>query len=380
MNGRKQSPRTPRAIDAGFGVMKFTRSALPTDNTKKSIVCDSFLSIAIPADRLQTEVDNSGRRDTHLVAYGDQSYEVGKGVRHTMVGSDFGRDLTDKFYDSKVYHALMRGALSSMNESVITTLVLGLPMNHFDNKERVSKLASQYTGQIELGNGQFVTIEQTIVHPQPMGGYVSLGSDIEGLNQAFKDYPRCGLGPLKGPADLQELNVLVVDPGEYTLDWLLMTPAGPAQRVSNAVSDAGRHRILREVHKALGASLNRPLGASFMADIDESLRSKKPIRIGGLPYDLNSPEYKTIIQKAVEDPVRQLFEALRGADDRVDLVAVLGGSPTEVAEEIKRSRPNLPVYVPSELTGQGASMFANLRGFQDWADAVDAKKADEIQA
>lgn len=373
----KNSPGVARAIDAGFGVMKLTRAAAPGEAAINGVVCDSFLSIAISAENLQTEVDNSGRRDTHLVAYEGESFEVGKGVRHNVVANDFGRDMTDSYYDSKVYHALMRGALASIGEPVITTLVLGLPMNHFDNKVRIAKLSNAYTGKVDLGHGKTVTIEKTIVHPQPMGGYLSLGHDIKGINEALEKYPKCGIEPLKGPADLQNLNVLVVDPGEFTLDWLMMTPAGPAQRVSSAISDAGRHRILREVHKALAAEMNRPLGATFMTDIDEALRANKPVRIAGLAYRLDSPEYKAIIVKAVEDPVRQLLEGLRGADDRIDLVAVLGGSPIEIADAIKRARPNLPVYVPTDMTGQKASMYANLRGFQEWATAVDNRRIAE---
>ena len=369
----------PRAIDAGFGVIKFTRAKDPDLKTSKpgDVVCDSFLSMAIAVDKLQIEVDNSSRRDSHLVSYGGESFEVGKGVVHNLVASDFGRDMTDKYYDSKVYHALMRGALASIDEPVITTLVLGLPMNHFENKERIAKLCSEYTGPIELGSGKTVNILKTIVHPQPMGGYLSLGHEIDGINEALKSYPKCGIEPLKGPADLQNLNVLVVDPGEFTLDWLMMTPSGPAQRVSNAISDAGRHRVLRDVHKMLSAEINRPLGVSFYTAIDEALRTKKPIRIGGLAYRLDTKEYQAIIDKAVEDPVRQLLEGLRGADDRVDLVAVLGGSPIEIADAIRRARPNLPLFVPSELTGQRASMFANLRGFQEWAAVVDARTASE---
>ena len=79
------------------------------------------------------------------------------------------------------------------------------------------------------------------------------------------------------------------------------------------------------------------------------------------------------MEKAVEDPVRQLFESLRGADDRIDLIAVLGGSPGEVAAAIRRARPLLPVYCPEEATGQAASLFANLRGFQEWSEVVDLK-------
>ena len=112
-----------------------------------------------------------------------------------------------------------------------------------------------------------------------------------------------------------------------------------------------------------------------MTDIYEALRNKKPFRISGKLYSLDTPAYQAIIEKAVEDPVCQMFEALRGADDRVDLVAVLGGSPVEMAEAIKRARPTLPVYVPGNLTGQDASMYANLRGFQEWATAVDRRKS-----
>ena len=78
----------------------------------------------------------------------------------------------------------------------------------------------------------------------------------------------------------------------------------------------------------------------------------------------------TAIAKAVEDPVRQLLESLRGADDRIDFIAVLGGSPEQVADALKKARPHLPIYCPSGKTGQKANLFANLRGFQEWAEAA----------
>jgi plasmid segregation protein ParM len=178
---------------------------------------------------------------------------------------------------------------------------------------------------------------------------------------------------------LGQLNILIVDPGEYTLDWLLMTPAGPAGRVSSAASDAGRHRIVREVHKLISEKLGRPLGNSFFTDIDEALRvgKTKKLRVAGQVFDLTEESFQKAIEFAVEDPVRQLFAGLRGAEDRVDLVAVFGGSPVEVADALRKSRPNLPVYCPSDASGQDASLFANLRGFQEWAEEVDAKSVPE---
>lgn len=375
LTGTPTSGRIARAIDAGFGVMKFTRSPNNDERQGAAVVCDHFLSIAIDAEKTQTPFGNSQQRDTVLVAVGNRSYEVGKGVRHTMVASDFGRDMTDAYYDSTVYHALMLGALSYMKEEHIDTLVLGLPMNHFENKQRVAKLQGQYSGKIDLGYGKTMQIDNCIVHPQPFGGYISLGRDITGINAALKRYPECGVKPLESPSDLAKLNVLIVDPGEYTLDWLLMTPSGPAQRVSSAASDAGRHRILRDLREILQGKTDRPLGASFLIDIDEALREKKPFRIAGRSYDLATEEFQRAIEKAVEDPVRQLFEGLRGADDRIDLVAVLGGSGKEIADAIRKERPYLPVYCPDQATGQAASLYANLRGFQEWAEAVDLRAA-----
>lgn len=58
-------------------------------------------------------------------------------------------------------------------------------------------------------------------------------------------------------------------------------------------------------------------------------------------------------------------------------MAVLGGSPDDIAAAIRRKRPYLPVYCLVVEPGQNASMFANLRGFQEWSEVVAAKKAAE---
>lgn len=369
--GRMAEP-VARAIDAGFGVMKFTRKATISEMkaSHNGVVFDSFPSLALDGAGAQASVANARTRDTVVVQIEGAAYEVGKGVEYALVASDFGRDMTDTYYDSRVYHALMRGALVYMDEPHIDTLVLGLPMNHFENKIRVSALQSQYTGKIDLGQNRSVTIDKVLVHPQPFGGYISLGHDLEGINEALKAYPQCGIEPLSAVSDLANMNILIVDPGEFTLDWLLMTPGGHAERVSSAAGDAGRHRVLREIHGIVQAKLERPLGASFVTDIDRALRNKQPVRIGGRSFDLTGDEFKIAIHKAVEDPVRQLLESLRGADDRIDFIAVLGGSPDEVAEALKKARPHMPIYCPTGKTGQNASLFANLRGFQEWAEAA----------
>lgn len=315
-------------------------------------------------------MESGRKRDTVLVAYEGRSFEVGKDVVHTIVGTDFGRSLTRDFYESNIYHALMRGALAYMGELHIDTLVLGLPMNFYENKACIKKLQDAYTGVVDLGHGRSVTIGQAIVHPQPFGGYISLGHDLAGINMAIKDYPESGLEPLKSVDDLGQMNILIVDPGEFTLDWLLMNPGGQAQRVSSAAGDAGRHRVLRDVYELVVAKVGRKLGLSFLTDIDVALRMNKPLKVGGRTFPLDGDDFKKVIERAVEDPVRQMLESLREADDRIDLIAVMGGSPAEVAAAIRRARPYLPLYCPAYATGQEAPLFANVRGFQEWSEVV----------
>lgn len=75
-------------------------------------------------------------RDVVHVVFNDREYLVGKEIRDEMIGNDFGRDMTDAYYDSAVYHSLMRGALIYMGEKRIDSLCLGLPMNHHTRQSR----------------------------------------------------------------------------------------------------------------------------------------------------------------------------------------------------------------------------------------------------
>lgn len=159
-----------------------------------------------------------------------------------------------------------------------------------------------------------------------------------------------------------------MDPGKYTLDWLYMKAGSPIMKASNAIGDAGRHRVVRDLHKMIQDKLGRPLGTSFYSDIDMCLRNGRNLRVGGDTFNLKEQEYLDLIKRSIDDPVRQLFEGLRGSEDRIDLVVVMGGSPTDVADAIKRSKPWMPVYCGKPDQGNNSSIYGNLTGFQAWAE------------
>ncbi len=274
--------------------------------------------------------------------------------------------LTDAFYDSPHYHASMRAALLYAGEDRINALCLGLPLNHLNTPGRAAKLQNAYSGKIHLTDKQYVEIEKVLIQPQPFGAFIGLGKRWQRLNNVLAE---ANHDKLTKPADLNNLAILIVDPGEFTLDWLLMRNGAPLMKASNAIGDAGRHRIIRELHKQVQDDLGSPLGTSFYADINDALRGGKKLRVRNQVFDLQSEKYQNVVQAAIADPVQQMLEGIRGADDRIELVVVMGGAPEYITSAIKKQRPWLPVYCETEKEGNDASIYGNLSGFQIWAEA-----------
>lgn len=352
------TPPTVRAIDVGFGRVKCT---VPTEG---GVAVLSFPSMAIPSDPSAVRSLSTRRRDTVDVPVGDAVYEVGRDVGLAQAGGSFGRDVTDEFYKGKIYEALTKGALRYMAEAGDTTidvLVLGLPVNQYDDATRRDHLRRTYEGDIDLGGGKRVNVRRVVVQAQPMGGYAALEEHLDELNQEIRATGGA-LQPLQSADELDELSVLMVDPGEHTLDWMLIQQGTINARASGAASDAGRHRIVRAVQEGLATDLKRPLGVSVAPHINEALRQKKPVKLSGVAHDLG--KYEPQVMSVVEDSLNRMMDGLRDAHEIVDLIVLVGGHPERYQRVLKQRLPNIPVFVMPE------SMGANVRGFQMIGEAM----------
>lgn len=361
VSNTKKAKKHPvvRAIDVGFGVVKFT-----TDAGEGKIECQKFPSMAIPSDPSELELRNAagGRsRDTVDVPVDGVMYEVGRDIHLSQTGNDFGREITDNYYRSATYKALMKGALRYMNDPVIDMLVLGLPVNQYQNSNRAQELVETYKaegidlGSDEHGNPIKVTIRDVVVRPQPVGGYLEMLQQIDVLNEAIRA-SGSDLDPIKDPDDIIGMNVLVVDPGEHTLDWLLVQNGDTHPKASGAASDGGRHRVVRAVFASLEAKLGRPLDAYLLPRINDALRAGKQFRYEGRAYDLR--EFESVIRATIKDPVNRLVEGTRAMMSTVDIIVMIGGHPDYYRDEIASRYPQIPVAILKN------SIEANVRGFQ----------------
>jgi len=347
-----------RAIDVGFGLVKLS---LRSGN---GVAMISFPSMAIPADASAVRSLGTRRRDTFDVPVNEAKYEVGRDVGLAQAGGSFGRDVTDEFYRGAIYEALTKGALRYMAESgdsSIDVLVLGLPVNQYNDAKRRDYLRSRYEGDIDVGDGKKITVRKVVVQAQPMGGYAALGDHLDELNAVITKTAGA-LEPLPNAEALDDLSVLMIDPGEHTLDWLLIQQGTINPRASGAASDAGRHRVLRSVQESLAAELGRPLGPSVMPRINDALRFRTPVKLAGVAHALE--RFEPEIMSVVEDSINRMIDGLRDAHEIVDLMVLVGGHPERYRDVLARRFPAIPVFIVPE------PMAANVRGFQLIGEAI----------
>ena len=347
-----------RAIDVGFGLVKLSvRSG-------DGVEVMSFPSMAIPADASAVRSLGTRRRDTFDVPVNGALYEVGRDVGLAQAGGSFGRDVTDEFYRGAIYEALTKGALryiAEAGDAHVDVLVLGLPVNQYNDAKRREHLQSRYEGDIDIGDGKTITVRKVIVQAQPMGGYAALGDHVDELNDVITKTGGA-LEPLANAEALDDLSVLMVDPGEHTLDWLLIQQGTINPRASGAASDAGRHRVLRSVQESLAVELGRPLGPSVMPRINDALRFGKPVKLTGVAHGLE--RFEPEIMSVVEDSINRMIDGLRDAHETVDLMVLVGGHPERYRDVLARRFPAIPVFIMPE------SMAANVRGFQLIGEAM----------
>jgi plasmid segregation protein ParM len=356
---RSESPSpVVRAIDVGFGLVKLSL------RTADGVGFINFPSMAIPADASAVRTLGTRRRDTFDVPVHGANYEVGRDVGLAQAGGSFGRDVTDEFYRGAIYEALTKGALRYMAEAgdtAIDLLVLGLPVNQYNDAKRRDYLRATYEGDIEIGDGKKIQVRKVIVQAQPMGGYAALDDHLDELNRVISS-TKGALQPLASGEALDDLAVLMVDPGEHTLDWLLIQQGTINPRASGAASDAGRHRVVRAVLESLAADVGRPLGPAVMPRINEALRQKQPVKLSGVAHDLT--RYEPVIMSDIEDSINRMVDGLRDAHEIIDLIVLVGGHPERYRDVLSRRFPAIPVFVMPE------SMSANVRGFQMIGEAL----------
>lgn len=321
-----------RAIDVGYGNTKFTMF----HNHGQEIVCASFPSIAPQA---AVGPDLSGgvfqKRNTFTIEVDGVRYEVGKDADLARDAS-YGRILDPAYSLTDTYLALVRGAIAYMGVPHIDVLMLGLPVNTFEQYNQ--KVAERIRGEhmIPDANGQQrpVQVHEVRVIAQPIGGFFD-HSIRNGIYRRMRD----------------QINLLI-DPGYYTLDWVVAHGIKMINARSGAHS-GGMSAVLGSMAESIGHELKTQI--SDVTAIDNAIRTNTNPRFYGREYEIN--RFVEIGKAKARQFVAVLANKVGNAVD-IDNIILVGGGAQFFRDVIQEKFPNHELSIATEAE------YANVRGFQ----------------
>lgn len=324
-----------RAVDCGYGYTKFT---LNDGITGEGIAVQSFPSIAIPSINQGQQFVESARNTIRVVVGKNSAYEVGHGVT-ALMDPHYSRQLDLKYAESSAYLALTLGAVHYMNVSAIDLLVVGLPVKNFTYaapilKERLRRTHVLPTKEVE--------IKDVLVIPQPVGGMVDFAVQSDSVQA------------------LQDQNVLIIDPGYFTLDWVIAKGMVVNWNRSGAVTDAGMAAFLRKTFDQITSQFQKQFVAeateSNLIRLDDAIRNKHDYRLHG--KSINVEQFASARVTVMKDGLRKLMTSVVDISD-VDSIVLVGGGASQQYKEVVQA-----YFGEHQVFAAKDPAFSNTRGFQ----------------
>lgn len=328
-----------RAIDVGYGNTKFTKS-----NFIEGCGLDLFPSLApLQTNKVKDEDNLLNTGKTIDVEVNGAVYSVGVDARNSA-STTFVRTLEENFSLSDTYMALIKGALYEMKIGKIEMLVLGLPLNVYDQYRLM--LRSKIIGKHVLPNAFRTTnpdcaeevvceILDVMVVPQPIGAFLSY-TVPRGLNSRMSN----------------EIN-MAIDIGRGTFDWFVTRGNNPIRARCGACF-GGTSKIALNVANAHNPKIKENL--SLMDQIEDSLYTKEDVHISK-EYVNFLTRYHHVVSSTVRDAVNSMLATV---GDTMDIVNVLitGGGAELYRKEIELALPHNNIIMDEN------PIFSNARGFQ----------------
>lgn len=287
---------------------------------------------AAPADRLGEKIADKGKDDFLRVVVNGTPFAAGLSPDRAELWS---RELHEDYPSTDSYRALFHAGLLLAELEQIDLLVTGLPVSQYLNQELRNRLQSQMTGEHQVTPRRRITVQAVKVVPQPVGGFVD------------------HVWNLKDAAEFEDSRVLVVDPGFFSVDWVLISN-GELRRQSCGTSLEASSVILDEAAKLLANDFGGNVGRERL---ENAIRlNQVEIRLFGEKIDI-STYLKAAADKVGPIVATRLRESLRKENAGADIVLLVGGGAGFFADSVKEAFPQLKVTTPD------SPVFANARGF-----------------
>lgn len=328
-----------RALDVGYGNVKFVRRH---ESMEASVICDMFPSRSPAASDSSIGEGTLKKRETVVVKVNGTSYEVGHDVAQAQGANDVSSILDNKFVRSDGYMARVLGALHYMfvdlEQDHIDLLVVGLPVNNI--KEHKNYLISKLKTRHELPGDRIVEIKDVKVFEQPLGAFFNfMYSPDEPQKFSFQE--------------VKSQRNLIIDPGMYTFDWLLVDNMKGSDSRSG-----GTTRAMSEIIKAMAkviAKEHETNAETVFKILDDAIRNNKSPRVFSKDIDLE--KYLSHATPVINESVDALANVVGDGAD-LDNIMLVGGGARFFKKAIQTKYPKHTIITTNN------SVYANVIGFQ----------------
>jgi plasmid segregation protein ParM len=312
-------------MDIGYSNLK-----LAMGESGNSPTVSLYPAGAAPVDRLPESI---GKEDDSLRVSVDD--DLWAACVNPGKFAMWNRALHQEYAQTASYRALFHASLLLSERDTVDCLITGLPVSHWLERSRREAIVAELVGRHRVTPKREVEVATVRVVPQPIGGYLDL------------------LWSRPGEGVLEEGRVLIIDPGFFSVDWVLVE-AGDIRTSSSGTSLEAMSVLLDHASRLMADEHG---GIAPVERLEEALRGRRDrVLLFGRQVALH-PYLEKAAERVAPVALEALRQSLRKESGSVDAVLLTGGGAA-LYEAIAQSLfPSNPIFVPDQPE------LANARGF-----------------
>lgn len=323
------SKNTILGLDIGYSNLKICHGDASQTDQPQAILRPSG---AAPSDRFGGRFDGKAQEDFLRVLVGEEEFVAGVSPDRAEM---WARSLHHDYPTTPSYQALFKAALLLAGEPQIDVLVTGLPVSQFYDQGRRAELVRRMEGVHQITPKIQVAVKQVRVIAQPVGGLLDFMAQTE------------------DPVGMEEARILVIDPGFFSVDWVVCSQS-ELLRQSSGTSTKASSVVLEEAARLMASDYGTQLNTEILENAIR--RGRETVMVFG--QNVNIAEY---VQKAnctvAPIVVETIKKALRDQSKEPDVVVMVGGGSVFFTEAVKA------VFSRQRVMELKDPVFSNARGF-----------------
>lgn len=315
------------AVDIGYSNLKMCIGNINSEPT-----ASIYPAGAAPVEHLSNVILPGSQGKGVSVTVGDRKFKAG--IQQGSAG-EWARVLEQNYSKTDDYKALYYASLLYAERDEIDLVVTGLPTYQCSDKERVDEIKAMMIGEHQITPERKVTVKKVEVFAQPVGAFMDLHSSSN--NKEL----------------LEKGKVLVVDPGFFSVDWVLINQ-GAIEMTSSSSSKKAVSVILSEATPLIEEDFG---ACPQIEELEKAVRDGSyEILVLGKKVDINKYLEKASI-KTASIVVREIRNNLRRVDTQPDVILLAGGGAQLYESSIREEFGDGEIIIPND------SVFSNVRGY-----------------